>query len=121
MVTSSRVTPGNSAVTTTLFSPSQMFIGGKSRAVVALYPENSRLISVCIRRNSTKGSKPNRGNSESAMVGPPLTVDPRVAAKRSYAAWKQSAGAHDCADRDCRCAVRTAEQRLGSYPHKEAT
>src|SRR6478672_6626313 len=38
--------PGNSAVTTTLFSPSQMFIGGKSRAVVALYPENNRLISV---------------------------------------------------------------------------
>jgi hypothetical protein len=59
-----------------------MFIGGKSRAVVAPYPENNRLISVCIRRNSTNGSKPNRGNSESAMVGPPLTVDLSVPAKR---------------------------------------
>jgi hypothetical protein len=66
--TSSLVTPGNSAVRTTLFSPSQMLIGGKSRAAVALNPEKTRFISPCIRRSSANGSKPNLGNSESAMV-----------------------------------------------------
>src|SRR5438445_4999248 len=33
-------TPGSSAVVTTLLSPSQMLIGGKSRAVVAPKPDN---------------------------------------------------------------------------------
>jgi hypothetical protein len=56
------------AVRTTLCSPSQMLIGGKSRAAVALNPEKTRFISPCIRRSSANGSKPNRGNSESAMV-----------------------------------------------------
>src|SRR5436189_2350107 len=45
-----------------------MLIGGKSRAAVALNPEKTRFISLCIRRSSVNGSKPNRGNSESAMV-----------------------------------------------------
>jgi hypothetical protein len=31
-------------------------------------PENSRFISLCIRRSSTKGSKPNRGNFKGAMA-----------------------------------------------------
>src|ERR1700758_439988 len=45
-----------------------MLIGGKSRAAVALYPEKTRFISLCNRRSSANGSKPNRGDSESAMV-----------------------------------------------------
>src|SRR6516162_2622429 len=69
-LTSSAGTPASSAVTTTLFSPSQMLIGGKSRAVAVLNPENTRFISLCIRRSSVKGSKLNRGNSESAMTAP---------------------------------------------------
>ena len=101
IVTSFRVTPGSSLVTTTLLSPSQMLIGGKSRAAGA-YPENSRFISLCIRRSSTNGSKPNRGNSESAMVSPSLHVDTSVAADPDQLGTQGGAGAHDRADGNCR-------------------
>src|SRR6516162_10163546 len=73
MVTSLGVTPGSSLVTTTLLSPSQILIGGNSR-LVGVNPENTRFISLCIRRSSTKGSKPNRGNSERAMASPPCML-----------------------------------------------
>ena len=45
----------------------QILIGGKSRAA-GENPANKRFISLCIRRSSTKGSKPNCGNSGSDMV-----------------------------------------------------
>ena len=55
-------------VLATLESPQKP--GGKSRAAVVLYPENSRFISLCMRRSSAKGSTPKRGNSERAMASP---------------------------------------------------
>src|SRR5262249_36320030 len=61
-----------------LLSPSQMLMGGKSRAVAKPTPENNRFISLCMRRISAKGSKPIRGKSESAMISPSVHVHPVV-------------------------------------------
>src|ERR1700730_3749658 len=76
-----------------------MLIGGKSRAVVAPAPEYSRFISLCIRRSSMKGSKPSLGNSESAMISPPLHVHPDDARGSRPAGTQENAGAPDGADR----------------------
>src|SRR5690348_10010524 len=77
-----------------------MLIGGKSRAAVALNPEKTRFISLCIRLSSANGSKPNPGNSESAMVH--LHVHPGNACGWQLARHTGKVLAADSADRYCR-------------------
>src|SRR5579875_871157 len=73
---SSRPTPGSSAVTRTLLSPSHRLTGGNSRVTAAPSPEKIRFISLCMRRSSAKGSNPYGANPRSGMEGPPLIIDP---------------------------------------------
>src|SRR6516162_7057730 len=103
-----------------------MLIGGKSRAVAVKPEENTRFISLCIRRSSTKGSKPNRGNSESAMVFPILAFWHECGGRSRLVGQAGKDQAHEWRDpmaaevRSSRAAGTKCGQRR-SHPHSEAT
>src|SRR6516164_3241698 len=101
MVTSLGVTPGSSLVTTTLLSPSQILIGGNSR-LVGVNPENTRFISLCIRRSSTKGSKPKPGKFRKGHGLTSLHVDTSVAADSDQLGTQERGRAHTRADNNHR-------------------
>src|SRR5271166_1704094 len=98
-----------------------MLIGGKSRAVVAPYPKTSGSSRSAFAATRRKDQNPIGDILKAPWLDLLLLLTRVLLRSAASAAWKQSAGVHDHTDRDCRCAVRTAGQPLGSYPHKEAT